>query len=97
MEQRANALFFSYCQLYYDNAATSVYFMDPAEGASPGFSGVYLVKKEIDNEHNVVYSCWDGTHVVICSLNGNTATYRVFSTVQITIDTKVNVDSETDG
>lgn len=52
------------------------------------------LKKEIDNEHKVTYSCWDGTHVVVCNLNGNTATYRVFSTVQITIDTMVKVDSE---
>lgn len=94
MEQRANQLFYSYCQLYYDNATTSVYFMDPAEGAPPGFSGVYLIKKEIDNEFNVTYSCWDGTHVVICSLNGNKATYRVFSTVQLTVDTKVVIDKE---
>jgi len=71
LETRANNVFHSYCQQYYDNATSSVYFMDPSEGARPGFNAVYLVKKEMGSSKatGCKEACWDGTHIVMCDMD----------------------------
>jgi capping protein beta len=97
MEKTANDIFTQYVQMYYTSAVSSVYFLDPSEGALPGFNAVYLVKRELEGESIkdkdtnevkgvVDYGCWDGTHIVMCTLNGANATYMVISSVQITVE-----------
>jgi precorrin-2 methylase len=77
-------------KLYFNEATSSVYFMNPTEGSPAGFNGCYLVKKELDQENGVTDAIWDGTHIVTVAYNGDMATYSVFSTVQMTIDTKAD-------
>jgi len=84
LEQKANALFATYVQLYYDFAISSVYFNDTD---SQGFNACFLVKKELNNEKNIKKGCWDAVHIVACNLSAAPkATYRVFTTVMITVE-----------
>lgn len=84
LEQKANAMFATYVKLYYDYAQSSVYFVDTSE---PGFNACFLVKKDIEDEKDIKKGCWDAVHVVSCNLKkGSQATYRVISTVMITIE-----------
>lgn len=53
----------------------------------PGFNACFLVKKDINDEKDIKKGCWDAIHVVTCNLKkAPKATYRVISTVMITID-----------
>lgn len=45
LEQKANEVFQTYVQLYYDYAVSSVYFMDTD---TPGFNSCWLVQKVMD-------------------------------------------------
>ena len=45
LEQKANEVFSTYVQLYYDFAYASVYVMDTD---TPGFNSCWLVQKEMD-------------------------------------------------
>jgi len=84
LEQKANAMFATYVKLYYDFAVSSVYFVDTQD---PGFNACFLVKKDINDEKDIKKGCWDAIHVVTCNLKmAPKATYRVISTVMITID-----------
>lgn len=84
LEQKANAMFATYVKLYYDFAQSSVYFVDTQD---PGFNACFLVKKDINDEKDIKKGCWDAIHVVTCNLKkAPKATYRVISTVMITID-----------
>jgi len=49
--------------------------MDPVEGAAPGFSGCYLVKKVLEKENKVTDATWDGTHIVVVTFDGDMANY----------------------
>ena len=84
LEQKANAMFATYVKLYYDFALSSVYFVDTQD---PGFNACFLVKKDINDEKDIKKGCWDAIHVVTCNLKkAPKATYRVISTVMITVD-----------
>lgn len=61
--------------------------MDPLEGAPAGFNGCWLVKKILDQDQGVTDATWDGTHIAVVTFNGDSADYKVFSTVQMSIDT----------
>ena len=50
LEQKAFEIFLSYVKLYYGEATSSVFLMDPQPGAPAGFSGCYLVKKLIEGD-----------------------------------------------
>jgi len=49
LEEKAFNIFTSYVKLYYGEATSSVFMMDPIPGAAPGFSGCYLVKKNLED------------------------------------------------
>ena len=83
MEQKANDTFAQYVHLYYDLAVSSVYLVD---SETPGFSGCFLVKKELHDQKEIKYGCWDAIHVVTCALQGGKAGYTVISTVMITLE-----------
>ena len=87
LEQKAFEIFTSYVKLYYGEATSSVFLMDPQPGAPAGFSGCYLVKKLIEGDQGVTDATWDGTHIVVVTFDGDLADYQVFSTVQMSIDT----------
>lgn len=77
-------MFSTYVKLYYDNAYSSVYLVDTQE---PGFNACFLVKKDIQDDKEIKKGCWDAIHVVTCNLKkAPQATYRVISTVMITIE-----------
>lgn len=77
-------MFASYVQAYYDYALSSVYFVDTD---TPGFNACFLVKKELKNEKQIKYGCWDAIHVVTCNLKfAPKADYRVISTVMISLE-----------
>ena len=85
MEQKANEIFATYVRLYYDYAISSVYFVDSQEGQ--GFSGCFLVKKEMKNESSLTYGNWDAIHIVSCNLTElPKVTYRIVSTVMISLE-----------
>jgi capping protein (actin filament) muscle Z-line, beta len=85
LEQKANNMFATYVKLYYDSGTySSVYFVDTDE---PGFNACFLVKKDINDEKDIKKGCWDAIHVVTCSTKkAGQASYRVISTVMITIE-----------
>lgn len=75
LEEKAHNIFSSYVKLYYNEAVSTVILMDPVEGAAPGFSGCYLVKKVLEKENKVTDATWDGTHIVVVTFNGDMANY----------------------
>jgi capping protein (actin filament) muscle Z-line, beta len=83
LEQKANDVFSQYVHLYYDFAVSSVYLCDSEQH---GFSGCFLVKKELHDQKEIKYGCWDAIHVVTCAMQGGKAGYTVISTVMITLD-----------
>ena len=77
-------MFAIYVKLYYDHATSSVYFNDTD---SAGFNACFLVKKEIAGEKDVKQGNWDAIHVVSCNMaEQGKASYRVISTVMVTVD-----------
>jgi hypothetical protein len=88
LEQKANNVFSQYVHLYYDYAVSSVYLCDSEQ---PGFSGCFLVKKELNDVKEIKYGCWDAIHVVTCAIEGGKATYSVISTVMITLDAQTDI------
>ena len=87
LEQRANDLFSQYVYLYYNNAVSSVYFVD-IEGE--GFNAAFLVKKELNNEKMIKYGAWDSINIVTCQKKDAECTYRVITTVMITVDSSTD-------
>jgi predicted metal-binding protein len=84
LEQKANNVFEQYVKLYYDFAISSVYFADTPE---PGFNASFLIKKELQDVGNIQFGNWDGIHIVSCTIADNKCSYRVISTVMITMET----------
>jgi len=58
--------------MYYDEAITSCYFMDPGEGAPAGFNACYLLKKGLgaSKKTGCKEASWDATHIVMCAIEG---------------------------
>lgn len=50
LEEKAFNIFTSYVKLYYGEATSSVFIMDPLEGAPAGFNGCWLVKKDLEKD-----------------------------------------------
>lgn len=85
LEQKANEVFTTYCHLYYDYATSSVYVNDSEQG----FSACFLVKKEMDSTATVRSGTWDAMHIVDCNMKEeNKVSYKVFSTVMISLVTE---------
>ena len=78
-------MFATYVKLYYDKGTcSSVYLVDIQD---PGFKACFLVKKDINEEREIKKGSWDSVHIVTCNLKeAPKVTYKVVSTVMITID-----------
>mmetsp|Transcript_5510 Transcript_5510/g.11327 ORF Transcript_5510/g.11327 Transcript_5510/m.11327 type:complete len:282 (-) Transcript_5510:277-1122(-) len=63
LEEKCNAVFDAYRQLYYEGGVSSAYLWDQEE---PGaFAGCFLIKKEvIEPQRKVSEGSWDSIHVV---------------------------------
>ena len=86
LEQKANEVFATYGQLYYDYAITSVYFND---NDAQGFNACFLVKKEMDPTNEVKSGTWDAIHIVACNMKeAPKVSYKVISTVMISLELK---------
>lgn len=77
--------------MYYDNAVSSVFFIDTAQA---GFTAYFCVKKEVKNVRDIKNGVWDATHEVICTLKAATKTeptmgnYKVNSTMHMVIESE---------
>ncbi|GBG28129.1 F-actin-capping protein subunit beta [Hondaea fermentalgiana] len=63
LEEKCNAVFDSYRQLYYEGGVSSAYLWDQDEEGA--FAGCFLIKKEvIEPQRKVSEGSWDSIHVV---------------------------------
>lgn len=84
LEQKANEVFATYVQLYYDYATSSVYFNDTD---TQGFNACFLVQKIMDQTNEVKSGTWDAIHIVTCNMKeAPKVTYKVISTVMISLE-----------
>lgn len=88
LEQKANAVFDAYRNLYYEGGVSSVYLWDLEEGG--GFAGCFLIKKEVSEpQRHVSVGCWDSIHVMeVTPGAGGQSTYKLTTTVMLTMTTK---------
>lgn len=87
LEIKANEAFNTYRQLYFDGGLSSVYLWE-LEGGN-GFAGVVLFKKTLDDEDRTPGS-WDSLHVFEVSDGTRTSTYKLTSTVMLSLGKKEN-------
>lgn len=78
LEIQFNEVFDAYRDLYYDNGGvSSVYLWD----LDNGFAGCFLVKKAVENQVFVKAGSWDAIHVMEVETKGKSASYRLTTTV----------------
>lgn len=78
LEIQFNEVFDAYRDLYYDNGGvSSVYLWD----LDNGFAGCFLVKKSVENQEFVQAGSWDAIHVIEVEMKGKVASYRLTTTV----------------
>jgi len=87
LEVQANEVFDIYRDLYYEGGVSSVYCWDLDGGA---FAAVVLIKKTQDStkKGQPMKGTWDAIHVLECSPNGASASYKLTSTVMLGIETE---------
>ena len=77
--------------MYYDNAVSSVFFIDTVQA---GFTAFFCVKKEVKSVRDIKNGVWDATHEVICTLKAaaksepNMGNYKVNSTIHMVVDSQ---------
>lgn len=87
LEEKANIVFDSYRALYYEGGISSVYLWDLEAGDA--FAACFLIKKEIiEPQRRVNQGNWDSIHVVEITPQGKKASYKVTSTVMLTMMTE---------
>ncbi len=93
LEEKCNAVFDSYRNLYYEGGVSSVYLWDQDSPAS--FAGCFIIKKEIvEVQRRVNQGSWDSIHVVEvipsagATLNKGTFQYRLTTTVMLSMTTE---------
>lgn len=83
IESEANEVFDGYRQLYFEGGVSSVYAWD-LDGE--GFACCFLIKKEvIDGSRSVSKGSWDSIHVMEVQTEGGSATYKLTSTVMLSM------------
>lgn len=84
LEQKANEVFSTYVQLYYDFATSSVYIND---NDTQGFNACFLVQKIMDQTRETKAGTWDAIHIVACNMkDAPKVSYKVISTVMISLE-----------
>ncbi|KAJ9164857.1 F-actin capping protein [Coniochaeta hoffmannii] len=91
MEIKANEAFDIYRELYYEGGVSSVYFWN----LDDGFAGVVLLKKSAP-QGGSSQGVWDSIHVFEASERGRTTTYRLTSTVILSLSSSNNTLGEMD-
>ncbi|KAK4449354.1 F-actin-capping protein subunit beta [Podospora aff. communis PSN243] len=91
MEIGANEAFDVYRELYYEGGVSSVYFWN----LDDGFAGVVLLKKA-SPQGGSSEGVWDSIHVFEASERGRTSSYRLTSTVILSLATKGSALGELD-
>jgi len=89
LELKANMVFDSYRNLYYEGGVASAYLWDLENGGA--FAGCFLIKKEvIEPSRHVSEGCWDSIHVVevVPKDGGKKATYKLTTSVILTMTTE---------
>eukprot|EP00741_Cyanophora_paradoxa_P004469 tig00000806_g4338.t1 len=86
VEVGANELFDSYREMYYGNAASSVYFWD----LETGFAVAVLFRKAADSRAGQLSEgVWDATHVVeVTPAEGGASKYRLSSSLLLWLKTR---------
>lgn len=92
LEEKSNAVFDAYRNLYYEGGVSSAYLWDLEEEGA--FAGCFLIKKEvIEPQRRVSEGCWDSIHVVeVTPKNGakngkGQHQYKITTTVILTMMT----------
>jgi len=88
LEEKMNAVFDSYRQLYYEGGISSSYLWDQEE--APGsFAGCFLIKKEvIEPQRKVSEGSWDSIHIVEVIPHGQGSfVYKLTTTVMLSMIT----------
>jgi len=83
LEQEANQLFDAYRELYFEGGTSSVYLWDLDDA---GFAGCFLIKKQVAGHRFVSDGAWDSIHVVEVKERGTQATYKLTTTVMLSMD-----------
>lgn len=88
IEIQANDVFDIYRDLYFEGGVSSVYCWD----LDDGFAAVILIKKTQDQSKKgqPMKGTWDSIHVVEVVDHGNSAHYKLTSTVMLFIETDTN-------
>merc|ERR1711991_56081 len=85
-EEKANGVFDTYRSLYYEGGVSSVYAWD----LDTGFACVVLIKKTEDGSgKKAAKGTWDSIHVVEVQENGAEATYKITSTIMLSLITNM--------
>ncbi|ROW11531.1 hypothetical protein VMCG_01342 [Cytospora schulzeri] len=85
MEVKANEAFDVYRELYYEGGVSSVYLWN----LDDGFAGVVLLKKSSPSGGSSS-GVWDSIHVFEASERGRTTSYRMTSTVMLSLAANSN-------
>mmetsp|Transcript_24341 Transcript_24341/g.78645 ORF Transcript_24341/g.78645 Transcript_24341/m.78645 type:complete len:283 (-) Transcript_24341:297-1145(-) len=86
LEIEANQLFDAYRELYFEGGTSSVYLWDLEGGAGKGgFAGCFLIKKTVAGHRFVSDGAWDSIHVVEVAEDGTRATYKLTTTVMLSM------------
>lgn len=78
-----NDVFDAYRDAYYEGGTSSVYCWD----IDGGFAACILIKKGGEQAKRAVKGTWDSIHVVEVSEEGKNATYKLTSTVMLSVTT----------
>jgi len=86
IEVQANEIFDIYRDLYFEGGVSSVYCWD----LDKGFAAVILIKKTQDQSKKgqPMKGTWDSIHVVDVNEKKNAATYKLTSTVMLSLETQ---------
>jgi len=88
LEVQANEIFDIYRDLYFEGGVSSVYYWD----LDNGFASVILIKKVQDQSKKgqPMKGAWDSIHVVDVTENKGQATYKLTSTVMLSLETQTD-------
>mmetsp|Transcript_23551 Transcript_23551/g.37511 ORF Transcript_23551/g.37511 Transcript_23551/m.37511 type:complete len:280 (+) Transcript_23551:112-951(+) len=93
LEEKCNAVFDSYRQLYYEGGVSSVYLWDIEDDdhSDGSFAACFLIKKEVfEPQRRVNQGSWDSIHIVDVGRKkgSDKYTYRLTTTVMLSMTTE---------
>jgi len=95
MEVTANKLFDVYRNLYFEGGNSSAYFFETEdESNANNFGSCWVIHKDCDTKASIKKAWWDSTHVFEVEPGEVTTTYKLTSTVMISMvltDDKIGI------